>query len=89
MDCTLDPFPSEWSRYGYEFSGWNTQPDGSGESYSDGQQNVNFLENVTLYAKWTKTSWTISYNMNGHGTVPDNAWTEYVPENLPYVPPSP
>ena len=34
------------------FTGWNTQPDGSGTTYQPGD-NIVINENVTLYAQWT------------------------------------
>ena len=36
---------------GYDFIGWNTKPDGSGDSYND-KQSVSDLGNVILYAQW-------------------------------------
>lgn len=57
---TLNAF----SRTGYRFVGWNTRPDGSGESFSDGQEIWNLTAQnwdgsekdgpgtVTLYAQW-------------------------------------
>lgn len=51
-------------RTGYQFTGWNTEPDGSGRAFSDGQEILNLTaENwdgdeqstegtVTLYAQW-------------------------------------
>lgn len=36
---------------GYDFSGWNTEPDGSGEEYSPGQS-ITLTEALTLYAHW-------------------------------------
>ena len=56
----------------YDFTGWNTAPDGSGTEYGEGA----FLtptENMTLYAQWKKTSesFTITTNPNGGtGTAP-------------------
>ena len=39
----------------YVFSGWNTEPDGSGTSYSDGQEINNTTEDViNLYAQWSQ-----------------------------------
>ncbi len=38
-------------RSGYGFTGWNTEPDGSGTSYSDRQMAI-FTSNTTLYAQW-------------------------------------
>jgi len=43
-------------REGYEFTGWNTQPDGSGTSYADMESVMNLTTKnggtVTLYAQW-------------------------------------
>ena len=49
--------PNKFSRTGYVFSGWNTKPDGSEDSYED-QADVSDLlhdgiASVTLYAQWT------------------------------------
>lgn len=38
-------------REGYEFLGWNTEPDGSGEAY-DPEDSFTITENTTLYAQW-------------------------------------
>ncbi len=43
------------SKTGYTFSGWNTQADGSGTSYSQGNT-FTINENTILYAKWTLIS---------------------------------
>ncbi|MEE1290793.1 MAG: InlB B-repeat-containing protein [Spirochaetota bacterium] len=48
-----------FTREGYTFAGWNTQPDGKGTSYAD-KKNVKNLTaedkaTVTLYAVWEKT----------------------------------
>ncbi len=40
-----------FTRANHVFAGWNTAADGSGTSYTDGQQVTN-LGNVTLYAQW-------------------------------------
>ncbi|MBO5718598.1 MAG: InlB B-repeat-containing protein, partial [Bacteroidales bacterium] len=42
---------NKFTRSGYYFSGWNTAPDGSGTSYTDGQE-VTLTQDVTLYAQW-------------------------------------
>ena len=57
------------TRTGYTFTGWNTKADGTGTNYSaGGSYTANAA--VTLYAKWTLNSWTVSYNANGgSGTV--------------------
>lgn len=40
-----------FTREGYNFTGWNTAADGTGDSYADGAA-VNLTENTTLYAQW-------------------------------------
>lgn len=42
-----------FERPGYIFSGWNTQPDGSGTAYADGAS-YNFRSSMTLYAQWSE-----------------------------------
>lgn len=41
---------------GYTYAGWNTQADGSGATYTQGQTFTMEAADVTLYAKWTPTS---------------------------------
>ncbi len=47
-----------YTREGYYFMGWNTEADGSGDNYADGQEvkNLTTMDNgeVTLYAQWQK-----------------------------------
>ena len=52
-DTTLNT--NSFTNTGYRFIGWNTKVDGTGDSYTDGQQlNGNFnTANVTLYAIWS------------------------------------
>ena len=46
-----------FSREGFTFAGWNTQPDGSGASYSDGEAVTGLTSEdgavIDLYAQWT------------------------------------
>lgn len=60
---------NSYKKKGYTFAGWNTKKDGSGKSY-DNKEKVKKLTsknggNVTLYAQWKKTKYTISYNLKG------------------------
>ncbi|MBO5978601.1 MAG: InlB B-repeat-containing protein, partial [Bacteroidales bacterium] len=48
----VDPL---FTRDGYAFAGWNTQPDGTGTYYA-GRQNVSLANNMTLYAQWISVS---------------------------------
>ncbi len=62
-----------FSREGYTFAGWTKNADGTGTSYTDGQTGVSNLTTtngatVTLYAKWTGKTYTVSFNAGTHGT---------------------
>lgn len=52
-------------RAGYTFGGWNTQSDGTGTNYLSGSLFTVGSSNVTLYAKWSANTYTITYNSNG------------------------
>ncbi|MCH3977673.1 MAG: InlB B-repeat-containing protein [Candidatus Methanomethylophilus sp.] len=54
-----------FTRTGYTFSGWNTQADGEGTAYSDGESVSDITSSFTLYAQWTIITFTISYDGNG------------------------
>jgi uncharacterized repeat protein (TIGR02543 family) len=58
-----------YSLTGYTFAGWNTQADGSGTSYTNGQSVNNLTatqgDTVILYAKWTANTYTVTYNYDG------------------------
>lgn len=41
----------EAARDGYVFVGWNTEADGTGRNYREGQE-ISLMENQTLYARW-------------------------------------
>lgn len=49
------------TRDGYEFIGWNTKADGTGNTYKAG--NI-IQENITLYAQWKQTIITVQYSHN-------------------------
>lgn len=51
-------------RSGYSFNGWNTKPDGSGVSYSDGAETV-LTDNLALYAQWITCYEIVSVNSVG------------------------
>ncbi len=60
---------------GYTFAGWNTEPDGSGETYGDGATIFNLSVynaeddpergTVVLYAQWEKTESTLHIDPDG------------------------
>ena len=59
------------ARNGYTFAGWNTKADGTGTDYAAGgsiaatAQPKNDGETLTLYAKWTKNPYTITFDADG------------------------
>ena len=56
-----------FTRAGYNFTGWNTQPDGSGTSYAPGAT-ITLNDHVKLYAQWQQNAvatYTLTYNKNG------------------------
>ena len=56
---------NEFVKIGYTFNGWNTKADGTGTSYANSASVTNLASTngatVTLYAKWTATTYPISY----------------------------
>jgi uncharacterized repeat protein (TIGR02543 family) len=58
---------------GYEFNGWNTKPDGSGEVFT---VDSSITSNMTVYAMWVKsnTTYTVTFNAN-YGTYSDSQKT--------------
>jgi len=65
---TTDLTPENFTRDGYEFAGWNTAADGSGELYAD-EASYPFTENLTLYAVWAAvaippTPYTVTFHAN-------------------------
>lgn len=59
---------NEYSRTGYTWSGWSTNSDGTGTSYTDGQRVENLTDtnngSVTLYAKWIPNAYKIQFDKN-------------------------
>lgn len=55
---------SALSRADYLFTGWNTQANGSGDSYSAAASISMPPQNLTLFAQW-KTNITVTYHPNG------------------------
>jgi uncharacterized repeat protein (TIGR02543 family) len=49
---------------GYMFGGWFTLQDGAGTQITSSSI-YNYAQNITIYAKWTGTQNTITYNNNG------------------------
>ena len=53
---------------GHSFTGWCTEPDGTGDWYLDGELVIDLAEpgqTATLYAQWQETSYTVAFDANG------------------------
>lgn len=81
-----------FTRTGYAFSGWNTQADGSGTGYADGETVKNLADEegatVVLYAQWEPIQYTVSFDANGGTGGPDDLTAVYdtaceVPSDAP------
>ena len=69
------------------FDGWNTEPDGSGTSYTDTQVVTNLVspnESITLYAQWAKDfHYSVRFNSNGGtGTMANQDFVYGTAQNL-------
>ena len=61
----LFPLMGNIVKFGYDFTGWNTKADGTGDDYAPGQE-INLTKNLYLYAKWkAKEPVTLTYIYNG------------------------
>lgn len=67
--------PNTYTRTGWEFTGWNTKPDGSGDSYADEAEILNLCSedyfaggaagSIRLYAMWRKSEGTLEIDPAG------------------------
>jgi len=78
---TVPGNPGDLVKAGYSFIGWNTQADGAGTHYTQGQTFAMGPADITLYAKWTTNpTYAVAYDGNGNtgGSVPvdSTAYTE-------------
>ncbi len=58
---------------GHSFAGWNTQPNGSGASYTQGQTCPMGTANITLYAQWTTNAAGDNVTYDGNGATGGSA----------------
>lgn len=74
--------PNQFTREGYTFTGWNTEPGGRAAPYTDGQIFDPWLMAGSLdkiYAQWQINTYTIAYMPGAHG-----AFAPDVHENAAY-----
>lgn len=68
-----------FTKDGYVFAGWNTEPDGTGTAYADGESVTN-LEDITLYAQWTQsTNYTVTFDFGSENFT----GTNYINTGIP------
>ena len=76
---------NRYTKDGFSFAGWNTQPDGTGTSYPNNYAITSDLGNdgdiVTLYAQWDKIKhFSVHFNPNGgSGTMADQMFIHSAP----------
>ena len=72
---------NKFTKTGYTFAGWNTQANGSGTSYTNGQSVKNLTASngatVTLYAQWKVNNYTLTFNPNGGSVSPTSKSVAY------------
>lgn len=66
--ATEPAFPT---RPGFSFAGWNTASDGSGDIWNFSTSTMP-QGNLTLFAQWTNTPFTLSFDTNSGSTAPAN-----------------
>ncbi len=58
------------TKTGYSLVGWNTKADGTGTTYSPGQEfTMNSVTPVTLYAMWSANSYSVVYDRNAESAI--------------------
>lgn len=71
-----------FTKEGYTFVGWNTNPDGTGRNYTD-EQSITLTSDLVLYAKWEINKYTITFKSNGgSGTMNPQEVSYNTPTNL-------
>ena len=66
--------PSDPEEEGWTFGGWYKESTCSSE-WNFSSDTV--TDDITLYAKWTINTYTVSFNVQGHGTAPGNQTIQY------------
>ena len=76
---------NSFTRVGYTFLGWSTAPNGQGTLYSD-LATYAFSADVTLYARWSAVSYTVTYDTQGGSTVTSSSYSIGSAVTLPAAP---
>ncbi len=56
--------PTPPTRTGYTFAGWNTNADGTGDTFTS---STLVTADITVYAQWTTNAYTVTFNYNYAG----------------------
>jgi len=84
----LELTPNAFEYEGHTFTGWNTEADGSGESYAN-KAKVTLDADTTLYAQWETSKYTIKFvNDDANSTVLQESLVEHgtMPEYTGEIP---
>ena len=69
-----------FTRENYQFTGWNTEADGTGAAYAENGAIINLTEDITLYAQWKHNDgWFTDNNGKAYyvdGEPQKTGWTE-------------
>ena len=70
-----------FSRTGYSFVNWNSNANGSGDSYSNEESVINLSSvngaTINLYAQWSANEYTVSFDVNGGNSSHDSKDVAY------------
>lgn len=80
-DKTYTLAKNKFKRKGYVFEGWNTKKNGKGDFYGDGEDIRNITgkdgKTITLYAQWSRKTYSIKYVPNGGSVSSENPISYY------------
>jgi len=76
QDVAQNITTNTFTRTGYHFTGWNTEANGSGTGYTDGQS-VTLTADTTLYAQWEADEYTVTLDANGGQVNPSSTTQTY------------
>ena len=72
-DVSTNLTDNTFTRTGYTFIGWNSEPTGTGTNYTNGQS-ITINNAITLYAKWSANSYLVTFNSNGGSAVANTSF---------------
>ena len=72
-ETTTFDAPSDPSREGYKFLGWNMQQDGKGQKFESGKTSISKPTTVYAQWQWDAKKITVTFNENGGDTKADPA----------------